>query len=100
MGNNNDELIENLPGADMIREGIKDFIARRLTISSCLVRIASPRLSKAGLIPQPAESDINAELDLYEILSKEGKNAYSRYNALIRELVSFEHCLDQRLSKS
>lgn len=100
MGTKNVELIENLPGADRIREGINDFINQRHTIPSCLVRIASPRLTKAGLIPQPDEPDINAELDLYEMLSNEGENAYSRYNALIRELVSFERSLDQRINRS
>jgi hypothetical protein len=34
-----------------------------------------------------------AELVLYDLLKKEGHNAYGRYNALIRELVSFGRAL-------
>jgi hypothetical protein len=37
-----------------------------------------------------------AELKLYGLLKQEGGDPYSRYNALLRELVSFENALDQR----
>jgi len=46
--------------------------------------------------PLPA-SDSSAELELHEILSSQPGNAYDRYNAIIRELVSFEHALDRWL---
>ncbi|MCX6930149.1 MAG: hypothetical protein NT154_44095 [Verrucomicrobia bacterium] len=36
------------------------------------------------------------ERQLYRLLRQEGGDAYSRYNALIRELVSFEQALDRR----
>jgi hypothetical protein len=39
------------------------------------------------------------ELQLYRLLRREGGDAYSRYNALIRELVSFESALDQRIQR-
>ena len=42
--------------------------------------------------------DDGAELDLYQLLSHEGNQTHSRYNALIRELISLEHALDHRLS--
>ena len=42
-----------------------------------------------GQFPEP-------ELQLYELLKREGGDAYSRYNALVRELVSFENALDRR----
>lgn len=44
------------------------------------------------------QHDINAELDLYHLLSHEGNQAHSRYNALVREIISFEHALDHRLT--
>jgi hypothetical protein len=34
------------------------------------------------------------------MLAQEGNKAYSRYNSLIRELVSFEHALDHQWSRS
>ena len=40
------------------------------------------------------------ELQLYDLLKREGGDAYSRYNALVRELVSFENALDRRNRKT
>jgi len=91
------DILEGLPGSDLVREGLADHRAGRKTIASCLVRIASPRLSRAGLIGPEAIADDGSELELYQMLSGEGNRAYSRYNSLIRELVSFEHSLDHRL---
>ena len=61
--------------------------------------MARPRLAKAGLMKPLSKHDTQAELDLYQLLASEGNQAYSRYNALIRELISFEHALDHRLGK-
>ena len=91
------ELISGLPGADRIIEGLRDYQDKRHTIPSCLVRMARRRLAKARLMEPSLRHDIDAELDLYQLLSHEGNQAHSRYNALIRELVSFEHALDHRL---
>ena len=44
--------------------------------------------------------DDSAELELYQLLSSSGdRQSYSRYNSLVRELISFEHALDHRLSR-
>ena len=91
------QLIAGLPGAERIGEGLRDYHDKRHTIGSCLVRMARRRLAGAGLLEASTEHDIHAELDLYHLLSPEGNQAHSRYNALIRELVSFEHALDHRL---
>jgi hypothetical protein len=94
------DLLEGLPGSTLIREGLADHRAGRKTIAACLVRIASPRLSRAGLIDPKVIEDDGTELELYQLLSGEGNRAYSRYNSLLRELVSFEHALDHRLSRA
>ncbi len=53
----------------------------------------------AGLISESDASAVpDAELQLYRLLRQEGGDAYSRYNALLRELVSFEQALDVRTS--
>jgi hypothetical protein len=91
------ELIAGLPGAERIVDGLRDYHEKRDSIGSCLVRIARRRLARAGFVEASPEHDIHAELDLYQLLSPEGNQAHSRYNALIRELVSFEHALDHRL---
>jgi hypothetical protein len=96
----NTDQIKNLPGAHHIIDGLRDLAANRHTIASCLVRIARYRLARTGLIPKEDQKDDNAELDLYAMLSHEGNQAHSRYNSLIRELVSFEHALDHQWSRS
>ncbi|MFM7182293.1 MAG: hypothetical protein ACKO2G_12620 [Verrucomicrobiales bacterium] len=93
------QLIADLPGAQRVSEGLDDHREHRHTPASCLVRMARPRLAKAGLMKALPKHDTQAELDLYQLLASEGNQAYSRYNALIRELVSFEHALDHRLGK-
>jgi len=95
------DLIAGLPGEELVRQGLADFKAGLCTIPACLVRIARPRLSGAGLMPQTAPSQCSEhELQLHELLKQEGGDAYSRYNALLRELVSFENALDRRNGKA
>lgn len=93
------DLIDGLPGAALIREGLRDYRENRHTIPACLVRMARRRLTRVGLMETSPRNDINAELDLYQLLSHEGNQAYSRFNALIRQLVSFEHALDHRMTQ-
>ena len=93
-----DELIQGLPGEELAREGLSDLKAGRETPASCLAVIGLPRLRRAGLIENTTvDSEVDAELRLYRLLRKEGGDAYSRYNALLRRWVSFEQALDRRL---
>jgi hypothetical protein len=92
-----DDLITGLPGEALVREGLADVQAGNCTIPACLVCMASPRLARAGLLPGGEAGLIpEPERQLYRLLSAQGGDAYSRYNALLRELVSFEHALDRR----
>ncbi len=86
-----------LPGEDLVLAGLADFQAGRCTIPACLVAIARQRLNRAGLL-NPAIKPLTAEpeLELYRLLRKAGRDAYSSYNALVRQLVSFEQALDRR----
>lgn len=85
----------------LVRQGLEDLQSGRDTIPARLVSIARPRLRRAGLwpaaTPTPAET---TELGLYRRLRGESGDAYSRYNALIRELVSFECGLNHRLRQA
>ena len=77
-----------LPGADLIEQGMKDLAAGTETAESLLVSIGSPRLRALGWSIPTVVAD--AELRLYALLSeRHGDGAHSRYNALIRQLVSF-----------
>ena len=91
------DLLRGLPGEALLREGLADFGSGRCTIPACLVGMARPRLRRAGLITGVlAGSFPEPERQLYHLFRQEGGDAYSRYNALIRELVSFEQALDRR----
>ena len=81
------------PGGDFIERGLKDLGERRESIDSLLVSIGAPRLRRLGFdIERPFSS---AEHRLYELLAQEASDrAHSRYNALIRRLVSFERALE------
>ncbi len=87
---------ERLPGGKLIEEGIADFQSARHTVAGYLIHIARSRLTRAGLIEKNDVATLaNPELALYRLLRKEGGDAYSRYNSLLRELVSFENALDR-----
>lgn len=86
-----------LPGEELVRRGVADLQAGRHSVPACLVQVARARLSRAGLIrAADANTKVDAELQLYRLLREEGGDAYSRYNALMQELVSFENALDHR----
>jgi len=71
--------MSDLPGNELIQQGLRDYQAKRHTVPSCLVRMARRRLVKAGLMEVDThQHDIVAELDLYELLSHEGNLVYFR----------------------
>lgn len=93
------DSITGLPGEALMRQGLADLLSGRMTAPACLIEIARSRLTRAGFIPAgPMNSLPDPELRLYRLLRQEGGDAYSRYNAWLRELVSFEQALDARQS--
>jgi hypothetical protein len=79
-----------LPGGDLVSEGLEDLRRNAVTIPSLLVLIGAPRLRRLGL-DVPVRPDPLPEHQLYAMLAAEDSDAaHSRYNALIRKLVSFE----------
>jgi len=82
------------PGQEMIDQGIADLAEGRETIPALLVAIGAPRLRRSG-ISVPEHSIPTPEHRLYELLAKENPDgAHSKYNSLIRRLVSFERALE------
>lgn len=81
--------LERLPGGELIAEGLRDLTAGRETVAALLVLIGAPRLSALGVaVPGAARG---SEHRLYLLLAAaDAEAAHSRYNALIRRLVSFE----------
>ncbi len=95
------DLMTGLPGEKLLRSGLADVRANRHSIAASLIQIARPRLTQAGLWPENMFPDCEEpEIQLYRLLKGEPGDTYSRYNALLRELVSFEIALDHRLRTS
>ena len=85
---------EGLPGYELVRDGLADLAAGKHTVPALLVLIGAPRLREVG-IDVPATEVDHPEHRLYELLAEEGSDAaHSRYNAWIRELVSFEQAAE------
>ncbi len=77
-----------LPGAELVDKGLHDLHAGAETEESLLVSLAAPALRTIGLSVPDAISD--PELRLYRMLARQhGDGAHSRYNALVRRIVSF-----------
>lgn len=69
--------------------GLRDLHDGVESIEALLVSIGAPRLRLIGLdVPEPV---LDPEHRLYELLARDDPDsAHSRYNALVRRLVSFE----------
>lgn len=86
--------LRSLPGHELIVQGLDDLAQGRETAESLLVAIGAERLRRAGLaVPDGTPPD--PEHRLYALLTaSESDSAHSRYNAMIRQLVSFERALE------
>jgi hypothetical protein len=81
-----------LPGADLIARGLADLTAGVESVAALLVAVGAPRLRQLGVDVPPGPE--RPEHRLYDVLASEHADAaHSRYNALIRRLVSFERAL-------
>ena len=86
-------IMSALPANDLIASGIEDLRSNRETPAALLVAIGAPKLRSLGL-EVPEELPANPEHRLYDLLSAtEPDSAHSKYNALIRRLVSFERAV-------
>jgi len=85
---------EGCPGGDLVREGLNDLAAGRTSIPALLVAVGAPRLRRSG-IDIPGRRLDRAEHRLYALLARsDPDSAHSRFNALIRRLVSFERAIE------
>ncbi len=88
------ELFESLPASELVRLGVEHLSKSVESIPALLVSIGAPRLRKLGL-PVPANVISSPEHRLYELLSQSNPDAaHSRYNSLLRRLVSFERAAE------
>jgi hypothetical protein len=81
------------PGGDLVAKGVEDLERGIESVESLLISIGAPRLRQLGIqVPRPIALP---ERRLYALLSAEDSDgAHSRYNALVRRLVSFERAAE------
>ncbi len=81
---------DGLPGWELVERGLDDLAHGIESIPALLVAVGAPRLLEVGVAVPPVAVP-EPEHRLYALLSREDSDsAHSRYNALIRRLVSFE----------
>ncbi len=87
---------EELPGGEILHDGLRDLESGIRSVAALLVLIAAPRLARCGVkIPQAAFPCPLPEHQLYDLLVAEhGPEAYRLYRSLLRRLVSLENALD------
>lgn len=84
---------DGLPGGDLVSAGLADLAQGVQSVAALLVSFGAPKLRTLG-VEVPDREVAAPERALYELLAQsEGDAAHSRYNALIRRLVSFERAL-------
>lgn len=82
-------MLADLPGHEIVSEGLSDLAAGRESECGLLVAMAAPRLRTLG-VEVPAGGGANPSHRLYELLAADsGRGAHSRYNALVARMVSF-----------
>jgi hypothetical protein len=86
--------MDSLPAGELVETGLADLQCNRETVPALLVAIGAPKLRKLGLILPPTIPS-NPEHRLYDLLAAENSDsAHSKYNALIRKLVSFQRAME------
>ena len=87
-------MLTAFPGGDLVQEGLADLARGVESVPALLVSIGAPRLRRIGL-PVPEAVIPSPEHRLYERLAEtDSDSAHSRYNALLRRLVSFENAAE------
>jgi hypothetical protein len=88
-----------LPGSEIVIQGLADIQRGAITPFSVILFVAAPRFRLLGIEIPPLSGlkDPNItpfEHQLYELLQTEG--GYSRYNALLRRIVSFAAGIERK----
>ncbi len=91
------EIPADLPGADLVASGIEALKRSDLTVEALLVCVGATRMRLAGLeVPTAPPLAQPPEIELYLAIGADHPDdTHSRYNALIRRLVSFERALER-----
>ncbi len=82
-----------LPGGDLVEIGLRDLDQGIESEESLLVSIGAPRLRRLGMPVADQPGDPERRL-YWRLAAVDPGSAHSRYNALIRRLVSFERAAE------
>ncbi len=77
-----------LPGYELVRDGLDDLLAGHESEASLVVGMAAPRLRSLG-VDVPSGTGGVPSHRLYELLAEADAGAHSRYNALVGRVVGF-----------
>jgi hypothetical protein len=78
----------DLPGHELISDGLADLAAGRESESGLVVAMAAPRLRALGF-EVPEGGGGRPSHRLYELLTERDGGAHARYNSLVARVVSF-----------
>lgn len=87
----------DLPGHELIIEGLDDLAKGRESESGLVVAMAAPRLRALGF-DVPEGGGERPSHRLYELLAERDQGAHSRYNALVARVVSFARAAEHASS--
>ena len=87
-----------MPGQELVEAGLAALGRGEWTVEALLIAVGAPRLRFIGLqLPDLSDAPRQPELALYHTLGRlHPDDTHTRYNALIRRLVSFEHAMERR----
>ena len=88
----------DLPGHELVSEGLADLAAGRESEPALLVAMAAPRLRALGY-DVPSGGGERPSHRLYELLADGDQDAHSRYNALVGRIVSFARAAEHASSR-
>ena len=88
-----------LPGAKLVEQGLADLERGIESAEALLVSIGAPRLRALGWAIEAPLPDPEERLYL-RLREEHGDAAHSRYNALVRRLVSFERAASAAHSRA
>ena len=89
-------MYENLPGGEILDDGLRSMSQGQVDENSLLLLIGAYRLERCGISISPLSiGRAFPEDELYELLARKyGDEAYRIYKSLTRRLVSLENALE------
>lgn len=91
---------EQLPGHELVEQGVRDLASGRETEASLVLEIAAPRLKALGLSIETPQQDgaQTPEHRLYALLLG-GQDAHARYNALLARIASYARAAEHAAAR-